>query len=89
MIEAHGIFTYESASQQYVLYWVDTMGMPMLTYRGSLENGILTRATPLPNGSVKATRDLRTSDTYTFKMEVPPDGANWKTMLESAYRKSA
>ena len=83
----HGVFSYDTAQQCYVLHWWDTMGMPPNQFKGTIDGNILTLTDKNPRGLSRAVFDLRQEGKYNFKMEVSQDGKQWMTFVEGNYNR--
>ncbi len=86
--EGHGVFSYDAARQDYLLHWFDSMGTPPNEFRGRFEGQVLTLFSESPQGRSRAIFDLGGDGTYTFKMDMSPDGRQWQTLMEGGYRKA-
>ena len=83
--QGHGIFSYDAYQKNYVLHWLDSMGMPVNEFRGSFEGRVLTLTNKGQMGFNRAVFDLGENDKYKFKMEISQDGKNWYTFMEGSY----
>lgn len=81
----HGVFRWDGAEGSYMLHWFDSMGFPPATYRGALNDKVLTMAAPQGEGKVRATWDFSTPGRIHYRQEVSPDGAKWFVFMEGEY----
>lgn len=83
--QGHGIFTYDAPAEAYVLHWFDSMGMPPNEFRGRFEGDVLTLACEAPHGHSRCIFDVSRKESYSFRMDVSPDGKQWQTFMEGRY----
>ena len=83
----HGVFTWDSAQNNYLLTWFDSMGTPPNEFRGNFENDILSLTNKGPMGLSRCSFDFREPNGYRFTMEVSEDGKQWITFVDARYRK--
>jgi hypothetical protein len=81
----HGVFTWDPALKSYVLYWFDSMGMGQNIFQGSFDGNVLTLAMQSPQGHTRASWEITTERTYSYRMEVSGDGMQWQPMMEGKY----
>ncbi|MFQ5602496.1 MAG: DUF1579 family protein [bacterium] len=81
----HGVFSWDSAQNSYLLHWWDSMGMPVNVFKGQFEKDTLTMTQEGPQGRSRGTFKLIGDDRYTFKMDVSGDGEQWQTFMEGDY----
>lgn len=85
----HGITTYDSAADRYVMHWLDVMGGPMMeTFTGTFEGDemVLTKD-PLPMAA-RLTWDLSREGLMHSRMEMSQDGVEWATLFEAEYERA-
>jgi len=85
----HGVFSWDSSQQCYVLHWFDSMGTPPNEFKGTFEEDVLTVTNQGPQGHSRAVFDFRETDLYHFRMEVSQDGNQWYTCMEGTYTRQA
>ena len=81
----HGVFSWDSMQQCYVLHWFDSMGMPPNEFCGNFDDNVLTLSSSGPQGHSRAVFDFREEGSYTFRMDVSQDGSEWYTFMEGKY----
>lgn len=86
--EGHGVFRYEPMAGVYEMWWFDSMGMPPTCFRGGFEGNVLMVAAQGPQGWSRAVFDFGKKGSYTFRMEVSPDGAQWFGFMEGRYART-
>lgn len=86
--EGHGVLSWDDANQNYVMHWWDSMGQAPNVFTGTFENGRLSMIGPGMGGQTRVTWNFETAGSYTFLMEVSPDGAQWFPSMEGTYRKT-
>jgi len=80
----HGVYTYDQKSSIYRLHWFDCMGTPPEVFSGRLEGGVL----QLSHGGemwARLSYDLSQPGLMRSKMEMSPDGSNWRTLFDGEY----
>jgi hypothetical protein len=81
----HGVFSWDTIGQCYVMHWWDSMGLPANEFRGNFEGNVLTLTSPDTQMQSRATWDLSKPGRYAFRMEVSQDGNHWYPFLEGNY----
>jgi Protein of unknown function (DUF1579) len=84
----HGVFSFNPKDNSYSMHWWDSMGMPPNVFTGKFDGDVLTLTSPSAQGQSRAIFDLREPGSYVFKMDVSPDGKQWRTFMEGKYRRS-
>jgi hypothetical protein len=84
----HGVMTYEPGGDHYSLYWFDCMGSPPEIFKGHFEGDVLTLAHGGPGMHARMTYDLSGGRAMKTRMEMSPDGKNWKTLFDGTYEKT-
>jgi hypothetical protein len=84
----HGVLWYDGGAQQYVMTWWDSFGMPPSEFRGGVDGSVLTLRQRSPQGFARAIWDFAGGASYTYRMEVSPDGENWFPFLEGRYQRA-
>ena len=72
-----------------VLYWFDSIGMGMETYRGGWKGDVLSVRSKNPMGYFRLTYDLSAADTIRTRMDTSPDGKQWSGMFEGLYHRQS
>jgi len=87
--KGHGVFTWKAQENAYYLHWFDSMATTVNTYRGQFDGDMLSLESVDPNMKSRAVFDFGLPDSYTFRMDVSPDGAQWMTFMEGRYARQA
>jgi hypothetical protein len=87
--KGHGVFTWNAQENVYYLHWFDSMATTVNTFRGQFAGDVLSVDSVDPNMKSRAVFDFGRPDSYTFRMDVSPDGAQWKTFMEGRYARQA
>jgi Protein of unknown function (DUF1579) len=80
----HGIFRWDGEDGAYTLHWFDSLGLPPSEFRGQFEGEALTLVNDGPQGMTRAVFEFG-GRSYTYRMQVSPDGTNWFPFMEGAY----
>ncbi len=83
----HGIYTYDPKEDLYTLHWFDGIGSPPELFTGTFEGDVLTLGHGGPGMHACMTYDFSTPDTMKGKMEMSPDGNDWKLLFEALYER--
>ncbi|MDH3317689.1 MAG: DUF1579 domain-containing protein [Gammaproteobacteria bacterium] len=83
----HGVYTYSPESDEYTLHWFDCLGSPPEVFVGSFEGDVLTLAHGGPGMHARMTSDFSADGLMGAKMEMSPDGAEWRVLFEATYRR--
>ena len=85
----HGIFGYDTVSNDYCWYWIDSMGtVPAAPSRGQWEGDTLTFHSKGPQGQGRYVYRFEGERTYHFRIENSFDaGKTFVTFMEGTYRK--
>jgi len=83
----HGVLTYDGKAGCYVLYWFDCMGTPAEIFQGDFDGDVLTLAHGGPGMHARLTYDLSREGRMTTRMEMSPDGNEWKTLFDAHYER--
>lgn len=84
----HSVWSYDKNAGEYVMYWVDSMGMPGEAFRGKLDGSTLTMVSHNPMGHAKLMYDVSTPERIGCRMETSQDGMSWQPMFDSTYGKT-
>jgi hypothetical protein len=84
----HGVWTIEPASGLYAMYWFDSIGLGMETFRGTWEDDVISLVSQNPMGRFRLTYDLSAADVLRSRMESSQDGESWVPMFEGTYRRT-
>ncbi|MFT4538853.1 MAG: hypothetical protein ACI841_000453 [Planctomycetota bacterium] len=80
----HGIYSWDPASEEYIMYWFDSMGGAGGVARGQCEGNQLTFENTSPMGQHRYQYTFEGSG-YTFEMLMSPDGSTWHSMMIGKY----
>src|SRR5262245_23725341 len=84
----HSVWSFDKNKSEYVMYWVDSMGMPGEGFRGTLDGSALTMVSHNPMGHAKLTYDVSVPDRIGCRMETSQGGVIWQPMFDSTYVKA-
>ena len=85
----HGVWTVDPEDQKCVLYWFDSIGMGLETFRGDWEGDVLTVQSRNSMGHARLIYDLSEADTIRSRMETSTDGEEWRAMFEGTYHRES
>lgn len=84
----HGVFTFNAIGNLYTMHWWDNMGVAgPHAYQGGFDGDVLTLTCMTPAGPSRAVFDLREPGHYGFRLDISPDGQNWRPFMEGRYQK--
>ena len=83
----HGVYTYDPTQDLYSLHWFDCVGTPPEVFTGKFQNDVLILAHGGPRMHARLTYDLSTPGAMKSKMEMSPDGQDWKVFFEATYER--
>lgn len=88
-IKFHGLgfFRYDLQQCEYETHWWDSMGMAANVFRGQFEGTTMSLKAAAHGGFTRITFEFPESDSYAFKMDVSPDGREWKNFMEGNYQR--
>lgn len=81
----HGVYAWDPATKEYLMYWFDSMGGPGGVARGTLEGNQLTFRNETPMGHSRYRYTFHDDETV-FEMAMSPDGEAWQDMMRARYR---
>jgi len=81
----HGVWTFDSERERYVLDWFDSMGSPPERFHGRFEGNVLTVAHGGTGMHARLTYDLREPDRLVSRMEMSQGGEAWSTLFDGRY----
>jgi hypothetical protein len=84
-LRGHGVIRWDASTEQYVLMWFDSMGMPPNEFRGDFEGDVLTFTSEEPQGWIRAVWDFGEEGRYSYLMETSVDGEHWSPLMEGEY----
>ena len=84
----HGVYTYAPTEDRYYLHWFDCMGSPPEVFIGGFDGDVLTLSHGGPGMHARMRYDLSTPGVMKGKMEMSPDGTEWKVLFEAVYRRT-
>ena len=83
----HGVYTFSPDEDRYSLHWFDSMGSPPEVFEGKFVGDVLTLGHGGPGIHARMTYEFSPAGLLKGKMEMSPDGSEWKTLFEAVYRK--
>ena len=83
--QGHGVYSWDPAAREYVMYWFDSMGGAGGVARGTLDGDVLTFETTSPMGRHRYRYTLGAEE-MVFEMAIRPEGADWHEMMRGVYR---
>jgi hypothetical protein len=81
----HGIITWNSGEQCYIMYWFHSSGLPPSFLKGTLINDIMILNTEDTITKVRITWDFQRKGQYTSRIETSQDGEDWSPFVEGIY----
>ena len=81
----HGVFAHDAASDEYVMHWWDSMGLPACEFRGAFDGNVLQLDAKQAQHPSRLRYELGAQG-YRFAMEVQAEG-KWKPFIEAEYRR--
>lgn len=84
----HGVYTCDPETEVYRLHWFDGLGSPPEVFTGRFDGDVLTLAHGGPGMHVRMTTDLTAPGVMVSKMEMSPDGVDWKTLFDGRYERA-
>lgn len=83
-----GVFRWDAAAGEVVLAWFDSLSPEPREFRGAFEGPRLALVSRAARGQARATYDFAAPNSYTYRLEVSPDGVEWRVYLQGAYRRA-
>jgi hypothetical protein len=80
-----GVFHWDAAAGEHVLYWLDTLSPHRREFRGGFKGDVLTLTSHEEHGLARATWDFGSRNRYVYRLEVSPDGMAWNPYMEARY----
>jgi hypothetical protein len=89
VFRGHGVMGWDTETEAYTSYWVDSMGFPFTApARGHWEGDTLSLRTTVAGSDVRYVYRLEGDRAYHFRAEKSVDGGHtWKPSLEATYRR--
>lgn len=84
----HGVYTYNPDEDRHYLHWFDSMGSPPEVFVGGFDGDVLTLGHGGPGMHARMTYDFSAPGIMKGKMEMSPDGAEWKVLFEAEYKRT-
>ncbi|MCP3918916.1 MAG: DUF1579 domain-containing protein [bacterium] len=81
----HGVYSWDPAAGEYVMYWFDSMGGAGGVARGHLEGNQLTFQNTSPMGHHRYRYTFEDGG-MVFEMAMSPDGEEWQTLMKGQYQ---
>lgn len=90
VFSGHGIYTIEHETNEVLLYWFDSMGSGIETFRGRWSDDTLMLHSHSPMmGHMRLVYEFRSDGTLASSMLRSPDNATWSTVFDGVYTRSA
>ena len=83
----HGVYSWDPAAEEFIMYWYDSMGGAGGVARGKLEGDVLTFLNTSPMGHHRYRYTLGEAG-YRFEMAMSQDGEEWSTFMDASYSSS-
>ena len=83
----HGVYSWDPAAEEYVMYWFDSMGGAGGVARGGIEGNQLTFENTSPAGHHRYQYTFD-GDAMLFTMAMSPDGSDWQVLMEGRYQRA-
>ena len=83
----HAIFRYDAQANEYQMMWMDSMGGPANTFRGTFDGKVLNLTASSEQGHMRCTFEFPKKDSYVFTMDASPDGTPWFPFMTGRYKK--
>ncbi len=87
--EGHGVLSWDGRAREYIMHWWDSMGMPVNEFRGRLAGDKLTLIDRSPQMQHRTVWEITGDSSYSFTMEMSPDGERWTTLMTGTYGRGA
>lgn len=81
----HGVYSFDAAAREYVMYWFDSMGGAGGVARGKLVADQLTFENTSPMGRHRYRYTFGPGQ-LVFEMSMSPDGKEWQLLMRGEYR---
>jgi len=81
----HGVFQYDSKTEQYTCAWFDCFGMPPNMFTGTFDGDVLKLQDSGASGQHMRCQWDTSGGGLTFEMEGSQDGENWIKMMGGSY----
>lgn len=85
--EAHAVFWFDPAADEYVMTWFDDVTGTPAEYRGTPEGDVLTLTTRAAKPQARATVHWTGPHAYRFLGEYSADGLEWRPFVEAEYER--
>jgi len=86
---SHGVFHWDAGRRCYLLHWFDTMGSQPSEFQGQFQDNVLTLTNKSAHGHSRVVWNFTGDGSYTFHMDVSPDGQQWKRFVDGTYKRQA
>jgi hypothetical protein len=84
----HGVTTYDSATDRYVMHWIDVMSGPMMeVFTGTFDGDEMVLTNNGQPMAARLTWNLSRQGTMHSRMEMSQDGVEWATLFEAEYER--
>jgi Protein of unknown function (DUF1579) len=82
----HGVLTYDTKENCYVMHWWDSMGCGVNIFKGAFAGDTLTLSRSEERGQSRVVWKFPGNGTYQFRMEMSPDGTQWHPAMDGDYK---
>ena len=83
----HGVVTYDTRDNCYVMHWFDSMGSPPEVFHGTFHDNVLALAHGGPAMHVRLTYDISDEKRLKVRMEMSMNGEDWNALFDGEYGK--
>lgn len=83
----HAIFRYDAEAAEYQMLWMDSMGGPANTFRGTFDGKVMSLSSESGQGKMRCIFEFPKKDAYVFTMDVSMDGTEWMPFMTGKYKK--
>jgi len=85
----HGVYGFDTTTNEYTWYWIDSMGMASVPARGTWTGDTLTFESSMPGGKGRYSYRFEGKDKHFFRIENSFDGgATWVLFMEATYTRT-
>lgn len=86
-VHALGVFRWDAATREVVLWWLDSLAAEPREFRGRFDGERLTLVSRAARGQARVTYEFDPPDAYSYTLEASPDGVEWQLYLRGAYQR--
>jgi hypothetical protein len=85
----HGVLTFDSKEQCYVMHWWDSMGCGVNVFKGSFEGNTLNMSRNEARGQGRIIWEFPSANSHRFRMDFSQDGNQWQPFMEGEYKRTS